>query len=174
MIKLFFAGIKHSGKSTFAKLVAESLSISFADSDDLVLKRIHSDSIRSFYKKYGKERFMEEEYNAIKSYKEDNAVIALGGGVSDNAKLLALIKNEGKLIYLKRDEKDMLPVILEDGIPPFLDKDNPEKSFHDLYTKRDRIYNEHADLIIDLGPYGDKDKTLKLILAKLEEQKYEL
>ncbi len=174
MVKLFFAGIKHSGKSTFARLVASSLALSFADSDDLILERIHSDSIRSFYRECGKESFMEEEYNAIKDYKEDKAVIALGGGASDNAKLLSLIKKEGKLIYLKREENDMLPVILADGIPPFLDKENPEKSFHELYARRDRIYSENADLIIDLGPYGDKEKALDLILSKLKESGYEL
>lgn len=174
MVKLFFAGIKHSGKSTFARLVAESLSLSFADSDDLVLERIKSDSIRSFYREYGKERFMEEEYLAIKDYCGNNAVIALGGGASDNDRLLSLIKEEGKLIYLKRREEDMLPVILKDGIPPFLDKDNPEKSFHELYARRDRIYSENADLTIELGPYGDKGKTLELILTKLKESGYGL
>ena len=85
--------------------------------------------------------------------------------------LLERIREEGKLIYLHRSEKDMLPVILRDGIPPFLDENDPEKSFHELYVRRDRIYRENADLLIELGPYGDMDETYRMISRRLGEMK---
>lgn len=174
MERLFFAGLKHSGKTTFASLIAKCFDIEFKDSDDLVLERIPTDSVRSFYKEFGKERFMEEEYLALDDFLSANvsAIVALGGGASDNAKLLELVKRKGKLIYLVRNEEDMLPVILKDGIPPFLDSSDVKSSFHELYARRDRIYRENADLTIDLGPYRDIDETLSMIIQKLQEAGY--
>ena len=67
MVKLYFTGIKHSGKTTQARLVSERLSLPFSDADDLILKEINT-SIREFYKEYGKEAFMEKEYDAVSLY----------------------------------------------------------------------------------------------------------
>ena len=66
----------------------------------------------------------------------------------------------------------MLPVILKHGIPAFLDKDNLESSFHEVYVKRDSIYTEEADLIIDMGPYRDKAETAEMVIEKLKENGY--
>jgi Shikimate kinase len=163
---LFFAGIKHSGKTTFARMTAAHYGLPHIDNDDLILSLIEEESVREFYKKHGKEAFMETEVKALSDYldKHIDSVISLGGGASDNQALLSLVKAHGPLIYLRRAEKDMLPVILRDGIPAFLDKDDPEGSFHELYERRDRIYRENAALTVELGPYGDKGEVLARIL----------
>lgn len=173
MVKLYFTGIKHSGKTTQARLVSERLSLPFSDADDLILKEINT-SIREFYKEYGKEAFMEKEYEAVSRYEKENDsfILSLGGGASDNTALMHLMKESGKIIYLKRNESEMLPVILKHGIPAFLDKDNLESSFHEVYVKRDSIYTEEADLIIDMGPYRDKAETAEMVIEKLKENGY--
>ena len=63
----------------------------------------------------------------------------------------------------------MLPVILKHGVPAFLDPDDIEGSFHEVYERRDAMYRKVADLIIDLGPYGDKAEAAALIAGKLKE-----
>ena len=173
MVKLYFTGIKHSGKTTQARLVSERLSLPFSDADDLILQEINT-SIREFYKEYGKEAFMEKEYEAVSRYEKENDsfILSLGGGASDNTALMRLMKESGKIIYLKRNESEMLPVILKHGIPAFLDKDNLESSFHEVYVKRDSIYTEEADLIIDMGPYRDKAETAEMVIEKLKENGY--
>lgn len=175
MENLFFVGIKHSGKTTFARRLGEKLSVLFKDSDDLILSSLNGESIRNYYKKEGKESFMEKEYEGVRTFITTTPspfILSLGGGASDNLHLMNLLKNSGKVIYLSRDEDDMLPVILKDGIPPFLDSNNPVSSFHQLYTRRHKIYKEFSDLQINLGPYGDKDKTLALIYNTLKENGY--
>lgn len=171
MVRLFFTGIKHSGKTTQARLVARALGLEAYDSDDLVLSAIKEESIRDFYRTHGKEAFMEAELSAVDGFVRTHPsfVLSLGGGASDNEGLLRLMKDSGKIIYLVRNENDMLPVILKHGLPAFLDKDDPEGSFHALYERRDSIYRAWADIIIDLGPYGDREETAAAVAAALEE-----
>ena len=174
MAKIFFAGIKHSGKTRMAKLVSQMLGMECIDADDLVLPLLEGFSVREYYRNNGKEAFMEKEYEAVKRYAEgnDTFIMSLGGGASDNRDLMAFIKENGCIIYLCRDEKDMLPVILRDGIPPFLDERDPEGSFHRLYEERDGKYRAYADLVLELGPYRDKKETAESILEALKEHGY--
>ncbi len=171
MAKLFFVGIKHSGKTTQARLVSSILSLPFCDADDLIKEGLNGESVRDVYKREGKEAFMERERNAVHEYimAHDAFILSLGGGASDNTSLMEEMKKNGKIIYLKRKEEEMLPVILKHGIPAFLDENDLEGSFHKLYERRNRIYEEYADLVIDLGSYGDKAKTAERTAKALKE-----
>lgn len=174
MIRLFFTGIKHSGKTTFASRIAEYSGLPFKDADDLIKEYCSIDDVRKYYKTAGKTEFMNSEYAAVSSYIESakDFIISLGGGASDNKKLLSLIRENGRIIYLRRAESDMLPVILKHGVPAFLDSSDIEGSFHRIYKKRDAIYSSISDLTIDLGPYKDKNETEKYIISKLLEAGY--
>ena len=172
---LFFTGIKHSGKTTFAKRIASRLGFEFKDADDLISAHIGDMSVREFYRQKGKEAFMEVEKEAVSSFLSSapsSLVLSLGGGASDNTPLMEEMKEKGTIIYLRREKEDMLPVILRNGVPAFLDKDDIQGSFSALYERRDGIYRRYADLIVDLGPYGDKDQTENLIYRALKEKNY--
>lgn len=172
-MRLFLLGIKHSGKTTFGKLLAKKYGITGSDSDDLVLKEIAPENIREYYAEHGKESFHEIEYRAIDNFLEENKekdfVLSLGGGVSDSPETLDLLKGKGILIYLKRSEGEMLSVILKHGVPAFLDAKNIENSFHKIYQERDSIYSAAADLVIDMGPYRDREETLLFLDEKIRE-----
>ncbi len=172
---LFFVGIKHSGKTTFARRVAKKLGRKFADVDDMVLPYLDGKTVRDFYLTNGKEAFMESEKKALELYLNEldgPAVISLGGGAGENKELMKLIKDNGIIVYLKRDEEDILPVILKDGVPAFLDPHNVEESFHQVYKLRDSIYRQESDVTVDLGPYRDMDETEDFILEVLELNSY--
>lgn len=174
MAGLFFVGIKHSGKTTQARLVSKLTGIMFRDADDLVLETLSRESVRDAYRREGKEAFMKRELEAVSSFISGNGsfILSLGGGAADNTPLMDLMKRSGRIVYLMRKEEEMLPVILRHGIPAFLDKDDLEGSFHHVYERRDRIYREYADLVIDLGSYGDKEDTAKRTAALLREARY--
>lgn len=171
---LFFAGMKHSGKSTLGKMSAEILGYSFYDNDDLILAKLHSQygrtfSIRDFYTNKGKSAFMELEFSSLEEMltvqasachrnpdsgsKKDPAgtIYALGGGACENHKLITFIKQCGRLIYLAREEHILFERIIARGIPPFLSADDPEGSFHELYKKRVALYEQYADITIHLA-----------------------
>ena len=152
-------------------MVAAMLGLEYADADDLVLETLAGESIREAYRREGKEAFARRELSAVSDFlnRHDSFILSLGGGAADNTELMDTLKEKGTIIYLAREEKDMLPVILRHGIPPFLDENDLEGSFHALYQRRDRIYREYADLTIELGPYGDREETAEKTAAKLRE-----
>ena len=173
-MKLFFTGLKHSGKTTFAKLVAKHYNILVEDADDLILNKIDT-SVRTFYKEKGKEAFMEIEKEVVAAFIKENEnndyILSLGGGVSDNTPLMELLKNSGDIIYLERDEKLLLDkIITTSGVPPFLDPNNIEESFNKLFTKRDAIYKNYANIIIKLIAYEELNKIKLQIINKLEKE----
>ena len=174
MVRLFFTGIKHSGKTTQARLAAQRTGLEYADADDLILQFTGAESIRAFYRENGKAAFMAAELDAVREYisGRDSFILSLGGGASDSTPLMDLMKNTGRIVYLRREEKDMLPVILKHGIPAFLDPDDPEGSFSRIYRERDEVYRRYADIIIDLGPYGEREAAADRVIEALEEKGY--
>ncbi len=174
---IIFSGIKHSGKSLFAQLVASRVELPSYDLDDLINENIKEETIREFFIKNGKDKFQIEErraYNSLLSSKPSPFVLSLGGGAADNTLLMDTIKNDNNyIIYLRRGEDLILKKILEKGIPPFLDKNDVSASFHELYIRRDRIYSDYADVSVDLGSYSDKAEKTELIIKSLKENGYE-
>ncbi|MGD1816929.1 MAG: shikimate kinase [Pleomorphochaeta sp.] len=145
----FFAGIKHSGKSTHARLFAEYKNLPFYDLDKYIEENINYPSVRALYKAEGKEAFMEQEYICLKKLLKENPqdkVIALGGGICENPKAFDLCDN---LIFLDLDEEVLFKRINFLGLPPFLEGD-PINKFHILYNKRRPLYKEKAKITIKL------------------------
>ncbi len=67
---LFFAGIKHSGKTTMARLCAQRWGIPYHDSDDILTESIRPDypDVRTFYRQAGAERFKVQEAKALEDF----------------------------------------------------------------------------------------------------------
>lgn len=171
-MKIFFTGLKHSGKTTFARMYAERHSLLWADSDDLILERISPLTVREYFRSEGKDAFMalEKETSCAFIESKDDFSLSFGGGAADNLPLMQLAKENGFIVYLTRAEDILLErIILKNGIPPFLDKDDPKGSFHVIYERRDAVYRKYASLVIDLGPYGDKEETYQLIESRIQE-----
>lgn len=169
-MRLFITGVKHSGKSTWARIIAARLGVERADSDELILAS-GIESIRDFYRNEGPGAFMKAELDAVTSYikSHDDFVLSLGGGAADNKALMDLIASSGTLVYLRRDEDLLLKRILTNGIPAFLDADDVEASFHRLFVRRDATYREHADIIIDLGPYKPVESQEDEVMRRIQE-----
>jgi len=155
-VTYFFAGIKHSGKSTHAKLFAKYKHLPFYDLDRYIEDNIKYKSVRELYKTEGQEAFQRAEYNSLikllLEQKEDK-VIALGGGICDNDKAFLLCNN---LIFIDINEKTLFDRINFLGLPPFL-QDDPKNQFHSLYIHRRPLYLNRAKLVIELEDLSIED-----------------
>ena len=135
MGRIFLCGIKHSGKTTLGRLLAQRLHIAWVDLDEYIEEAIE-ENIRSFYQREGHTAFqaLEVRYlQQILAEQSDECIISLGGGAADNEALMTLLKDSGTLIYLWVEESELLKRIIATGIPPFLDPANVEASFHELF-----------------------------------------
>jgi len=151
-------GIKHTGKSTVGRIVSELKSLDFKDLDDLILPLLpHSWSIRRWYREKGARAFMEVEQNALRDFlsTEDPArlkILALGGGTLENPGALKLLKDsKTRILVLNEEENVLYKRIILKGIPPFLDSENPESSFSELYKKRKQTLLREGDFIININ-----------------------
>lgn len=171
---LFFCGIKHSGKTSLGRLVAQKAGYRCIDNDDLILTdRPELSSIRELYKNEGKAAFMAQETASLEQYlssSPQNTIISLGGGACDNKRLISLAKESGTMIYLKVPEEILLKRILKGGVPPFLDPLNVKGSFSELYKSRDALYGKFSDIVIELYTYSDINENAAYLFSRLSEE----
>jgi len=177
--KVFLIGIKHSGKSTVGSEVAKVLSFDFVDTDNLILENIKErySSVRKFYQEKGQNEFIDKEYEVINEFLEKNKtgnfIIATGGGICDNTKALSLIKKSGVLLYFYVKRDILFKRIVTNGLPPFLDTSDPQKSFEQLYGQRDRQYRQVCDFMVplpDCNSVADNSKIVADLLIDLAKR----
>lgn len=183
---IILCGIKHCGKSTQGKRLADALGLDFYDTDDLILEQCGMDA-RAIYKSQGKDAFMAAELKACE-YLHDTlsgnggqAVIATGGGICQNEPAVALLKNLGAIVYLEIDEKSAADRIVREArflpngrienLPAYIAAKNPSDEaqartiFHDFYLERTQKYKSLADVSVKMQ--GSRSENTKKILSAL-------
>lgn len=184
-MSIILMGIKHCGKSTQGRIISKKLSVPFFDTDDVVFE-MTGKTPRQIYTELGNEGFQEAEEKAcsfllekINSSAEKNAVIATGGGICGNKKALDVLKKIGTFVFLKAPERIASFRVLreisvaQDGtllnVPAFIAKKNPrsvadaKKIFHDFFIERECIYEQLADVVIDMSSSSKEANAAKII-----------
>ena len=112
MDSLVLIGIKHCGKSTLGRLLAQQYGLEFFDSDAELEKQFYMDSgsrcsCREIFKYLGEEKFRELEAQVIEGLVSDvPKVVALGGGAVSNPFLKRdILKSLGRIVWLDTDEE---------------------------------------------------------------------
>ncbi len=186
-MSIILMGIKHCGKSTQGRIISKKLSVPFFDTDDVIFE-MTGKTPRQIYTEFGNEGFQEAEEKAcsfllekINSSAEKNAVIATGGGICGNKKALDVLKKIGTFVFLKTPERIASFRVLreisvaQDGtlsnVPAFIAKKNPrsiadaKKIFHDFFIERELIYEQLADVVIDMSGSSKEANAAKIIEA---------
>ena len=184
-MSIILMGIKHCGKSTQGRIISKKLSVPFFDTDDVIFE-MTGKTPRQIYTELGNEGFQEAEEKAcsfllekINSSAEKNAVIATGGAICGNKKALDVLKKIGTFVFLKTPERIASFRVLreisvaQDGtllnVPAFIAKKNPrsvadaKKIFHDFFIERECIYEQLADVVIDMSSSSKEANAAKII-----------
>lgn len=184
-MSIILMGIKHCGKSTQGRIISKKLSVPFFDTDDVIFE-MTGKTPRQIYTELGNEGFQEAEEKAcsfllekINSSAEKNAVIATGGGICGNKKALDVLKKIGTFVFFKTPERIASFRVLreisvaQDGtllnVPAFIAKKNPrsvadaKKIFHDFFIERECIYEQLADVVIDMSSSSKEANAAKII-----------
>ena len=133
-------GMPSCGKSTIGKEVAKRLNKQFFDID-LLIEEKTSKKPSEIIREKGEEYFREIESLVVKEVsKNSSSVIALGGGAPLREENRKALKQNGVIVYVKRDLS-----LLSVNDRPLSEKDGVEN----LYNKRKDIYREFADFIVE-------------------------
>ena len=174
---LIFMGLKHCGKSSLGRHIAERLNFGFEDLDHLIMKTAGNEgygSIRELYRTVGIKNFQVYEtealHNCLRQSSDRGLLMALGGGTVENAESMGLLGSRGYLVYISVDEQVLYKRIIRGGIPPFLEGERgPREMFHALFERRSALFQRYADLTIPLPDQSIQENT-KLIYSKFKEE----
>ena len=115
-------GLKHCGKSTHGRLLAQKWGFSFFDTDE-VMEQLCGMTVRALYEKNGVVDFMRVEEEACCKIMSENEgktfVISTGGGICDNAPALNVLRACQRFVFLKVDLKVCIARIMDAITQPF-------------------------------------------------------
>lgn len=141
ILNVVFVGMPGCGKTSIGKAYANLTCRSFLDTDIFVEQS--GMPIPEIFEKYGEETFRDKETAAIGMLSSmSEKVIATGGGAVKREKNVELMKQNGVVVYLKRD----LDKLSTEGRP--LSQGGEEK-IRQLYEERHNLYENAADVIIE-------------------------
>lgn len=138
---IVLVGMPGSGKSTVGRLLADSLSKNFYDTDEKVFE-LFGKTPDEIIRKDGEKAFRDAETQAIKAiYAQSSAVIATGGGAVLREENVDMLKQNGVTVFIDRPISELIPTA-----------DRPLSSTVEAIEKRYRerygIYTATADLTV--------------------------
>lgn len=146
---IILVGLMGAGKTTVGRLLARHLDKCFYDSDHELVRR-NGVTIPVIFEVEGEAGFRKREEAVIDELSSlDNVVLATGGGAVLSAQTRALLKSRGTVVYLRGTVEELWQRTRHDRNRPLLQTADPKARLRELYTQRDPLYREVADVVID-------------------------
>jgi shikimate kinase len=146
--RIFLIGPMGAGKTTIGKQLAQSLGMTFNDSDQEIQRRTGVD-IPTIFEYEGEDGFRQREQQAIDDLTQlDNQVLATGGGAvlrSENRQHLAA---RGIVVYLACSAKQQHERTYRDRNRPLLQTEDPLGRLQALMAEREPLYLATADYTV--------------------------
>lgn len=138
-----------SGKSSTGINLSKLLKTEFIDLDSEIEKKENC-SICDIFIGKGEKYFRDLESTLLEKFsKVKNSVIAAGGGVVLSDKNIEIMKDTGKIIFLKTSLEVLWLRIQNKNTRPLLNTENPKLDLEKIYQKREEMYKRTCDFIIE-------------------------
>jgi len=156
---IILIGFSGSGKTTYAKKLADSLGMEFIDTDDEI-ERITGHSINEIYELESEYEFRNHELKVIDGLsKVENAVISTGGGAIEFGHTREALQKLGLVVFLyadfetcmKRADKTLRPKLRDD-----------DEAVLNLFKKRKKLYYTTSDMMVNTK--YNFDENIKLMV----------
>lgn len=143
-------GFMGSGKTSVGEKLSRVLQLDFMDTD-LLLEEEFGCSISDFFAREGEDAFRKKETALLRRLAGDlkGTVLATGGGMPLRPENAALLKQIGKVFYLKASKETTLERLRGDTTRPLLAGDGLEEKVGRLLGERRPIYTAAADHVIE-------------------------
>jgi len=167
---LVLVGMMGAGKTTVGRRLAARLGRNFLDSDEEI-ERAAQMTIPEIFAQRGEPEFRAGETRVIaRVLKDENIVLATGGGAFVNLETRALIKAEAVSVWIKADFELLFARVSRRSNRPLLKTENPRATLQKLIEDRYPIYAE-ADVTVISRDVPQEVVASDLIDAVLDQLK---
>jgi len=146
--RIFLIGPMGAGKTTVGRVLADSVGLSFFDSDLEIQRRTGVD-ISTIFSIEGEIGFRNRETQVIDLLScMDNIVLATGGGVVLDAANRQRLSERGIVVYLFCSPEFQFERTSRDKGRPLLRSEDPLGTLRGLMEQRDPLYRSIADHVV--------------------------
>lgn len=146
---LILIGYMGSGKTSVGHRLARRLKLPFWDTDQLIEEK-EGLSIGEIFSTQGEEAFRQMETCCLRRLMEDGSagVISVGGGTPLREENRRLLKEMGRVYYLKAEPATIFERVKSDDTRPLLQTENPRERIEEMLKQREPAYISGADRVI--------------------------
>lgn len=161
---IILIGFMGSGKTSVGKILADSIGFDFIDTDETILKRENSSSIKQIFDTKGENYFREQERGIVKeiAIKKDS-VIATGGGVIKDKENMDALRLNGVVVFMKCSPEVILKRIGNKTDRPIIYNKSAEE-IEEIMKEREEFYANH-DILIDVSALTPIDAAKAIMVA---------
>ena len=165
MGNVILIGFMGCGKSSVAVKLSYRMKQAMSDTDKLIEKK-QGKTITEIFAQDGEASFRNMETEILRSLKETakNQIISVGGGLPVKEENRTLMKEIGKVVYLRAKPETLYERVKDDTNRPLLQCEDPLQKIRTLLEERKDAYEAAADLIVDVD-----DKNFGQILYEIEK-----
>ncbi len=175
---VYLTGFMGAGKSTVGPILANTLGWDYFDLDKVIEERLGK-KIKQIFEDSGEPFFRKVESEVLKELSQNkNIIISLGGGTIVNNNNLSVIRDTGKIIYLKASVESIYKRLAFKRDRPNLiiegeefSKEKLIQKINNLFLTREKFYNQ-ADITINTDNVTigvTVDKISKIIANQFEK-----
>jgi shikimate kinase len=152
-LRVFLLGLRGTGKSTLAPLLAERLGWDWCDMDREIERR-SGQSLREIFEREGESAFRDLESALLREIcTRSHLVVATGGGEVLREENRRLLRQNSRCVWLRASVPVMLARLQSDPATltqrPALTQLPPQEEIRQLLEQREPLYRACADLIVD-------------------------
>lgn len=164
---IYLIGSMGSGKTSIGKQLAKLTKHPYYDSDEEI-ERQTGVTVSWIFEVEGEAGFRQRETAVIKTLcQRDHIILSTGGGVVVTPENREVLSQNGMVVYLTVSLNEQYArTRRRKGVRPLLAQPNPKGKLKELNEKREALYCETADIIVDTNNLTPK-AIAKKILAKL-------
>lgn len=164
MNNVILIGFMGCGKSTVGIRLSYRLRRVVEDTDKLIEKKAGK-SIRDIFAQEGEPYFRELETACLRELLtcREEKIISTGGGLPMKKENHPLLRELGTVVYLKISPEGVWERLKNDTVRPLLQCEEPFARIKELLTKRAPVYEEAADVIIDVDGKDMEQVLLEIV-----------
>ena len=163
--RILLIGMMGVGKSTVGHLVAGRLGWPYLDSDEWVQRKTGR-TVPEIFQTQGEAAFRAEETAALEAAATSDGplVIGVAGGAVLKPENRNLIRSAGLVVWLRADPLTLAMRVGNGHGRPLLG-DDPEAALKRLYRERRPLYEDLADVVVDVDQLTPDEVADKIVAA---------